>query len=245
MAVDTDPTSVLPFVDGDVELSTVCPDFLRSNMRALPLQSRARLTVERILVAGRGIGQQRGFDGLTLDAVATAANVRLGAVYRYFSTPDDLIRIVVRLWIAARYERFRTGLAATQFGTTEGVVEYIAAGVERMLLHIEAEPMVSTRLKRKLMRDYHETPHAELWAMADEIRAAMARGGLNAGSADLQPRLAMAFAGASAFTKTALMNAPQMLTTDYFRDRLRDFFRDALADVAAAQPAAPPALTPG
>lgn len=218
--------------DGDTLMAGTDRGFLLANMRALPVQPRARLTVSRILVAAHRIGARCGPEGLTLDAVAAVANVRLGTVYRYFSTPDDLIRTIVRLWVARRLARYRARFASVRFDSVDVVVEHLAAGVERALASYWAEGEVPGRVKLRLLRDYHELPHAEIWTLAGEVCAKMARDGLDPGP-DAPARLAMAFASASARVKMVLLNAPQLHDSADFRAQLRTAMRDALAPASA------------
>ena len=217
-----------PDRQSDALLNSVGRAFLNSNMRALPVQPRAQLTVDRIMTAGRGVGLRHGLEGLTLHAVATAANVRLGAVYRYFSTPDDLVRTMVRVWVTRLFGRYRDRLAATRFTSIEDVVEHLAESIERMVQNDFFEPEVPRRIRLMLYRDYHDVPYAELWRMAGDVRAAMLRDGVDPGAPDSEARLALAFASASAFCKMAVVHAPATIGTDYFRAQLRGFFRGAL-----------------
>jgi AcrR family transcriptional regulator len=213
--------------------------FLLANMRAQPLQPRALITVERIIAAARRIGVTSGYDALTLQAVAELANVRLGAIYRYFSTPDDLIRTMVRLWVAGQFDRYRAKLAETRFDSLESAVEHMAASVDRIVHLGEMEPGVPRRLLLKLLRDYHEIPLTELWTMAGDIRAKLlADGAAIADDPDAQARLAMAFAATSAHAKMTILHAPHLLRSVQFSETIRQYFRDALAPIGPGPPAA-------
>ena len=55
---------------------------------SLPRQPRSRATYERILAAAATIFTERGWDELSTNAVALAAGVSIGSLYRYF--PDKL-----------------------------------------------------------------------------------------------------------------------------------------------------------
>jgi AcrR family transcriptional regulator len=54
----------------------------------LPKQPRSKATYERILAAAGAIFAERGWDELSTNAVAQAAGVSIGSLYRYF--PDKL-----------------------------------------------------------------------------------------------------------------------------------------------------------
>lgn len=216
--------------------------FLHANMRAQPLQPRALITVERIIGAARRIGISSGYETLTLQAVAEAANVRLGAIYRYFSTPDDLIRTMVRLWVAGQFDRYRARLADSRFETVEDAVEHMAGSVDRIVHVSDMEPGVPRRLILRLLRDFHEAPLSELWVMAADIRAKLIADGVPiADDADAQARLAMAFAATSAFAKMAMLHAPQTLRSAYFGSVVRQHFRQALTPASPASAAPAPA----
>ena len=225
-------TPLDPGADADALMAGLDRDFLAANMRVLPLQPRARLTVGRILGAAYAIGRRGSRDELTLDAVAAAANVRLGTVYRYFSTPDDLLRTIVRLWAARRLAVYRARLDDVRFDSIDVVVEHLASGTERMLASYSSEAAVSGRIKHWLLRDFHVMPHGEYWALAGDISDKMVRDGLVLDGVDAQARLAMAFASASALVKMVLLNAPQMRDSAHLRDQLRTTLRDALTPAA-------------
>lgn len=53
--------------------------------RRVPEQSRSRVRVERILDAAASLIAETGVDGMTMSALADAADVSLPSVYRYFT----------------------------------------------------------------------------------------------------------------------------------------------------------------
>ena len=224
----TEAAIVEPVRPESAVLQNVGRAFLNSNMRASPVQQRAQLTVDRIIAAGRGVGLREGREGFTLHAVAAAANIRLGAVYRYFSTPDDLIRTIVRVWVTRMFGRYRERLSVTRFKSTEDVVEHLAGSIERIIDNDLFEPEIPRRIRLMLYRDYHEVPYAELLQLAAEVRAAMSRDGIDSGAPENTVRLALAMASASALCKMAVVHAPETIKTDYFRAQLRGLFREAL-----------------
>jgi AcrR family transcriptional regulator len=231
MAENGETATPAPTIGLNVDdlLPSVDRAFLMANMRAQPLQPRALITVERIVGAARRVGLGSGYENLTLQAVAEAANVRLGAIYRYFSTPDDLIRMMVRLWMAGQFNRYRAKLAITSFDSIDGAIADLAGAIDKIVHLDEMEPGVPRRLIFRLLRDYHEVPHAEQWAMAGDIRAKLLADGLPvADDADAQARLAMAFAATGAFAKMTILHAPHMRHSAHFRDTIRRLFRDAL-----------------
>ena len=68
---------------------------LRAN---LPKQARSRLTVHRLLSAAEALLTHGGLDAATVPAIASAAGVSVGVVYRRFPDKDNLLRAV--------YDRF-------------------------------------------------------------------------------------------------------------------------------------------
>ena len=64
---------------------------VRTTPRKRPRQSRSKDTVDAILDATARILVKRGFDGLTTNAVATAAGVSIGSVYQYFPNKTALV----------------------------------------------------------------------------------------------------------------------------------------------------------
>jgi AcrR family transcriptional regulator len=67
-----------------------------SAMRKLPRQARSRATTDAILDAAAHILGQRGWAGLTTNAVAEIAGVSIGSLYQYFPNKLALIEAVRR-----------------------------------------------------------------------------------------------------------------------------------------------------
>ncbi len=78
---------------------------LRAN---LPKQARSRLTVYRLLSAAEALLAHGGLDAATVPAIASAAGVSVGVVYRRFPDKDNLLRAVYDRFI----ERIREQNAA-------------------------------------------------------------------------------------------------------------------------------------
>jgi AcrR family transcriptional regulator len=57
-----------------------------------PKQERSRLTYERILEAAEGLFAEKGWDSLTTNAIAEAAGVSIGSLYRYFPDKAAVLR---------------------------------------------------------------------------------------------------------------------------------------------------------
>jgi AcrR family transcriptional regulator len=65
-------------------------------MRKQPQQARSRATIEAILQAAAHILGERGWDGLTTNAVAEVAGVSIGSLYQYFPHKLALVEAVRR-----------------------------------------------------------------------------------------------------------------------------------------------------
>ena len=92
-----------------------------------PKQARSRHTLHRLLTAAEALLEHGGLEAATIPAIAHAAGVSVGAVYRRFPDKDALLRAV--------YERFfnNTGqmnLSALQsIGTMKLPLQRIARGL--------------------------------------------------------------------------------------------------------------------
>lgn len=61
-------------------------------LRRMPIQRRARNTVEVILTAAERVLLEKGYDGLSTTQVAKVAGVGIGSLYQYFSGKRELVR---------------------------------------------------------------------------------------------------------------------------------------------------------
>jgi Transcriptional regulator len=59
---------------------------------SVPKQDRSRQTYERILVAAENLFAEKGWDGLNTNAIAQAAGVSIGSLYRYFPDKSAVLR---------------------------------------------------------------------------------------------------------------------------------------------------------
>src|SRR5262249_24553616 len=59
-----------------------------------PKQARSRLTLHRLISAAEALLDQGGLDAATVPAIAKAAGVSVGVVYRRFPDKDMLLRAV-------------------------------------------------------------------------------------------------------------------------------------------------------
>lgn len=72
---------------------------MRSDLRKQPRQARSRQMVERLVVAGRRVLVEEGYDGFSTNKVAAAAGVSPGSLYQYFPDKAAVLDVVVdRYW---------------------------------------------------------------------------------------------------------------------------------------------------
>ena len=73
---------------------------VRTTPRKRPRQQRSRDTVDTILEATARVLVKLGFDGLTTNAVATAAGVSIGSLYQYFPNKEALVSALIEQHVA-------------------------------------------------------------------------------------------------------------------------------------------------
>jgi AcrR family transcriptional regulator len=97
-------------------------------MRKEPQQARSRATIDAILDAAAHILGERGWAGLTTNAVADVAGVSIGSLYQYFPNKLSLIE-------AVRRRHFDDVLAVLRAAADEKVarVQRVAALVDGMI----------------------------------------------------------------------------------------------------------------
>jgi AcrR family transcriptional regulator len=127
--------------------------FDRSERRA---QTRARL-----LQAASRVYARRGFDGATLDELASEAGLTKGAVYDHFGSKEKLLLALLDERLAAQIDE-----QIALFDLSKETAERPRAGADRWMAHLEEDPD-SFRL------------FVETWVHAqrdDELRARVAAG---------------------------------------------------------------------
>jgi len=133
---------------------------------ALPVvQQRGRLTLERLLDAAEQMLDFVGLEGATVPAIAAAAGVSVGNVYKRFPDKDSLLRAV--------YDRFFTdALAANQFALDPE--KWTGTPTIELLTTVVAEMVDGYRSRRSLIRAlllYAQThPDSEFREHAEKLR---------------------------------------------------------------------------
>jgi AcrR family transcriptional regulator len=67
----------------------------RTTPRKRPRQARSKATVDTILQATTRVLVKQGFDGLSTNAVASAAGVSIGSLYQYFPNKEALVLALI------------------------------------------------------------------------------------------------------------------------------------------------------
>jgi AcrR family transcriptional regulator len=133
---------------------------------ALPVvQNRGKLTLERLLDAAEQMLDFVGLEGATVPAIAAAAGVSVGNVYKRFPDKDALLRAV--------YERFFSdALAANQFALDPA--KWTDVPTIELLTTVVAEMVDGYRNRKSLIRAlllYAEThPDSEFREHAEKLR---------------------------------------------------------------------------
>ncbi len=93
------------------------------------LQARSRLTQDRIFAAGTRLLEDGGPEALTVAAVAAAAGVAVGSVYRRFGDKDRLLAAIQARFTKDFRAEFRQRVADTGLTTASRPDEVIVAAV--------------------------------------------------------------------------------------------------------------------
>ena len=95
-APEADPRERSRFAFGGKPLADEPPHL---SLRNAPLQARSRVRLGRVLDGAEEVLEREGAGGLTTTAVARAAGVSVGSVYRFFSDKQAIIEaLAVRYW---------------------------------------------------------------------------------------------------------------------------------------------------
>jgi AcrR family transcriptional regulator len=93
-----------------------------------PKQDRSRRTYDLILIAAERLFIQKGWDSLTTNAVAEAAGVSIGSLYRYFPDKSSIVRALAERAARPGLERMDALLAEPMEALDLG------AAMERLLV---------------------------------------------------------------------------------------------------------------
>jgi len=134
-----------------------------------PKQERSRLTLHRLLSATEALLEHGGLEAATVPAIAEAAGLSVGVVYRRFPDKDMLLREVYMRFFETTFAQNRVQLQIVKDVSIENL--------SRALIRGMAEGYRRRRgLLRALIRYARTHPDAEFRRRAEEIN----RGTMNA-----------------------------------------------------------------
>ena len=203
----------------DIELMTALPTpLMTAPLNATPRQDRSTKTVERLLISARLVGLKIGSPEFTVKDVADHAGVGLKTAYRYFSSPGDMVRMLVRQRMAGLFAGFRAYLNGLTETSDQQIARTFAQQVSDGYMRLSGLP---PRIVRKLLLEYHDISFQDQWLLAGTILDALRRCGAGRDLvSESQARLAMALAGVAGSAKMAGLADPRMLRTAYFKDTI-------------------------
>ena len=218
------PASHLAEAEIEALFSKVDRPFLEWSMRATPIQARARRTVERILQAAERISRSKG-EPPAMQDIVDATEMPQAAVYRYFSGPESIVGVLVRLHALKRHEQFHVRLKQLQFSSIEELASDTADYISRNYI---VRPDISGRLIHIILRDYHRIAYSELWTLAGEMQTALKRNGFGVHGRPQQDRIAMALGAAAGYAKMAALQAPSERKSPHFVRGLENILLNGL-----------------
>jgi AcrR family transcriptional regulator len=206
--------------------------FLATNINVEPSQERALATVERIMDAAQQLAELQGADEVSIPAIATIANLSQPAVYRYFSTPQAVLRLLVRLRSSQNIQRFRKRMIDGQFESMDAFIETATEALVRILETEGAFAGAPLNFRHRLYRDYDELPFDELWNLADDVANTMLRSGLIARTETTQHQIALSLAGATAMAKMTILHPTPGVTSALFSENIKTLLLNGFSVLA-------------
>lgn len=98
---------------------------------------------ERILIEASRLVLERGFDAMTMQSVAEAVGIGKGAIYREFSSKDELLETLLR-------EASERVIAAVHDELDGGALPSLAAGYQAWTRSVLGEPLLRAGLLDEL-----------------------------------------------------------------------------------------------
>lgn len=144
-------------------------------LRVKPVQGRAIETVDRLISAAETVILQQGLDGVTVETVAAEAALTHQATYRYFKSPGDIFRIVMKRRQALSFKKLIEIFGIANFTSQNDVANFVVSFAFESYLQ---DTLVPRKVKMQMILHYHDIAFAEIWKLADAIHAAMGRCGI-------------------------------------------------------------------
>lgn len=114
--------------------------------RARPLRADARRNRERLAAAARDVFAQQGVDA-SMEAIAKAAGVGVGTLYRHFPTRLDVVEAAYRTNVD------ELTAAADQAVATLGPFEALAAFIDAFVRYAEGKRTMLAEIRRAFEKD--------------------------------------------------------------------------------------------
>jgi len=198
-------------------------------MRVVPQQRRAELTVSRILNGALAVVRHAPLrpysldeiaaDGITIDAIARAANISAPAVYRYFSGVDEILTALVQ---REQMRILRQGMDILTAREHDSEVSVAGTLVDFFVL-AHAELLKTRHVFLFLIRYHHEVSYAGFGAVTPQVRSAL---GHRPDVSDIQ--IVTALSGLASAVKAVTLRDPLHLNEPAFRDRMVAMFTSLL-----------------
>lgn len=156
--------------------------------RAARRTSGGAATRERILVAAERLFAERGFSGVSMPAIAAAAGITAGAIYKHFAGKEELFFSIV----ARAVEAAPTTAAGEGLPGPAAVAAIVAAYTTRRLKRVRqlaVEIHYAAAQNAKVRRLLRNSVDREIAGMAEQIAASQAAGEIDA---ELDPQLTAA-----------------------------------------------------
>ncbi len=206
-------------------LGGIAASFVNRTLRVTPRQQRAQETTEQLLVAAQRVAVRDGVAAATMQAVAESAGIGLKTAYRYFSSPGDMFRLLVRQRQSRMFAGFRSWLGEVQFSTAGDLARQI---VIYSVGSYMSDPRMPEALNRVILRDYHDIAFQEMRELAGDVVAAMARGGLEVDDPGLRGGIALALAGLGGAAKMAGLHDPAQMRGGVFVEMMGGMLEAAM-----------------
>ena len=184
---------------------------VKTTPRKRPRQERSKVTVDTILAATARVLVKKGFDGLTTNAVASAAGVSIGSLYQYFPSKEALV--------AALIEQHIEEMQQALFSEMTRVAQLPMAQAVRALIELTIRAhSIEPELHRVLTEQVPRVGRLARLAEADSICRRMVAGILSL----RKDELAITDPDTAAFILVASIEAITHRAALFAPERLRD-----------------------
>lgn len=110
-----------------------------------PLSDKQLARRQRVIRAALLLGAEGGYDAVHMREVASASNVALGTIYRYFSSKDHLLAAALAEWTTELQERL-----TRQPARGDAPIEQLVDVLRRACRALERHPTLTAALIRAL-----------------------------------------------------------------------------------------------